>query len=93
MKRFYIVSLILTAINALMVAQVTVTAKLDSATLLMGKTTALHIEILQPQDAHGRLIADAADTLSATVEIAERLKALLTDQYDPRLGSTQGYMQ
>lgn len=75
MKRFSIILLALLSMNTLAVAQVTFTAKLDSATLLMGKTTALHLEILQPQDVHGVLVADAVDTLSAMVEIAARLKA------------------
>ena len=75
MKRISIIFLAVIAINTLLAAPVTVTAKLDSATLLMGKTTALHLEIVQSQDAHGMLVADAVDTLNAMVEIAARLKA------------------
>ena len=51
---------------------VTFKARLDSATLLMGKTTTLHLEITQDKDARGFFVNEQADTLSAMVEIAER---------------------
>jgi hypothetical protein len=64
---------------------VTFKAKLDSATLLMGKTTALHLEITQDKDARGFFPGEQADTLSAMVEIAERPKADTTDLGNNRI--------
>lgn len=64
---------------------VTFKAKLDSATLLMGKTTALHLEITQDKDARGFFPNEQADTLSAMVEIADRTKADTTDLGNNRI--------
>ncbi len=64
---------------------VTFKAKLDSATLLMGKTTALHLEITQDRDARGFFPGEQADTLNAMVEIAERPKADTTDLGNNRI--------
>ncbi len=64
---------------------VTFKAKLDSATLLMGKTTALHLEITQDKDARGFFPGEQADTLNAMVEIAERPKADTTDLGNNRI--------
>ena len=64
---------------------VTFKARLDSATLLMGKTTTLHLEITQDKDARGFFPGEQADTLSAMVEIAERPKADTTDLDNNRI--------
>ncbi len=48
---------------------VSVKVELDSAVLMMGRTTPLHVEILQPQGAQGMLLIPA-DTLMTNVEIA-----------------------
>ena len=64
---------------------VTFKAKLDSATLLMGKTTALHLEIVQDKDARGFFPGEQADTLSAMVEIADRPQADTTDLGNNRI--------
>ena len=64
---------------------VTFKARLDSATLLMGKTTALHLEITQDKEARGFFPNEQADTLSAMVEIAERTKADTTDLGNNRI--------
>ena len=64
---------------------VTFKAKLDSATLLMGKTTTLHLEITQDKDARGFFPGEQADTLSAMVEIAERPAADTTDLGNNRI--------
>ena len=64
---------------------VTFKAKLDSATLLMGKTTALHLEITQDKDARGFFPNEQADTLNAMVEIAERPAADTTDLGNNRI--------
>ncbi len=64
---------------------VTFKAKLDSATLLMGKTTALHLEITQDKNARGFFPNEQADTLNAMVEIAERPAADTTDLGNNRI--------
>ena len=46
---------------------VTFKAKLDSVTLLMGKTTALHLEITQDKNARGFFPGEQADTLLPTL--------------------------
>ena len=64
---------------------VTFKAKLDSATLIMGRTTALHLEITQDKDARGFFVNEQADTLNAMVEIAERPQADTTDLGNNRI--------
>ena len=64
---------------------VTFKAKLDSATLLMGKTTTLHLEITQDKDARGFFPNEQLDTLSAMIEIAERPAADTTDLGNNRI--------
>ena len=64
---------------------VTFKARLDSASLLMGKTTALHLEITQDKAARGFFPNEQVDTLNAMVEIAERLKADTTDLGNDRI--------
>ena len=64
---------------------VTFKARLDSATLLMGKTTTLHLEITQDKDARGFFPNEQADTLSAMIEIAERPQADTTDLDNNRI--------
>ena len=64
---------------------VTFKAKLDSATLLMGKTTALHLEITQEKGARGFFPNEQADTLNAMVEIAERPAPDTTDLGNNRI--------
>ena len=63
---------LLAAVPAAWGGNVTFKAKLDSATLLMGKTTTLHLEITQDKDARGFFPGEQLDTLNAMVEIAER---------------------
>lgn len=64
---------------------ITFKAKLDSATLLMGKTTTLHLEITQDKDARGFFPNEQLDTLSAMIEIAERPAADTTDLGNNRI--------
>ncbi len=54
---------------------VTVKAKLDSTQLLMGRVTALHLEIVQDQGTRGFLLQEKSDTLTSMVEIADKPKA------------------
>lgn len=58
---------------------VTLRAKLDSATLLMGNVTSLHLEIIQDKGTSGVMNIDRTDTLNAMVEIAARIKPDTSD--------------
>lgn len=51
-----------------------IAVKLDSAKVLMGKTTKLHIDITQDKGLNGLLSNIIADTLSSVVEIADKGK-------------------
>lgn len=64
-------------------SQVSVKTSLDSAYILMGKQTTMHIEIIQGQNVSGRLL-NATDTLTKEVEV---IKVLPTDTID--LGSNR----
>ena len=77
MKLYRNIALVV-AVTLTMVAaagNVTIKAKLDSARLLMGRTTALHLEIVQDRGTRGALALEKSDTLTAMVEIAEKTKA------------------
>lgn len=54
---------------------VTIKAKLDSTHLVMGRITALHLEIVQDNGTQGRLALEKSDTLTSMVEIASKPKA------------------
>lgn len=84
MRHIVMIALVLLAVTA-WGGNVTFKAKLDSATLLMGKTTTLHLEITQDKDARGFFPGEEADTLSAMVEIAERPVADTTDLGNNRI--------
>lgn len=77
--------MLLAAVPAAWGGNVTFKAKLDSATLLMGKTTTLHLEITQDKDARGFFPGEQLDTLNAMVEIAERPAADTTDLGNNRI--------
>ena len=49
--------------------QISITASLDSAYILMGKQTTLHLEIIQGQDVVGTLINNNTDTITKEIEI------------------------
>ena len=70
-----------------MAGNVIVSAKMDSAVLLMGKKSAIHLEIVQDKGAIGCLIGDSAtpDTLNAFVEVSKRLDADTTDLGNDRI--------
>ena len=77
MKLYRNIALVV-AVTLTMVAaagNVTIKAKLDSARLLMGRTTALHLEIVQDRGTRGALALEKSDTLTSMVEIAEKTKA------------------
>ena len=76
---------LLTTMSVAWGGNVTFKARLDSATLLMGKTTALHLEITQDKDARGFFPGEQSDTLNAMVEIAERLAADTIDLDNNRI--------
>ncbi len=56
-------------------ADFVIKARLDSNSIVMGKTTVLHIELTQKNNIHGFWPNDRIDTLNAHVEILERPKA------------------
>ncbi|MBO4804349.1 MAG: cell wall anchor protein [Muribaculaceae bacterium] len=78
-------TLLLATVSTAWGGNVTFKAKLDSATLLMGKTTALHLEITQDKNARGFFPGEQLDTLSAMIEIAERPAADTTDLGNNRI--------
>lgn len=55
-------------------SQVSVKTSLDSAYILMGKQTTMHIEIIQGQNVSGRLL-NTTDTLTKEVEVIKLLPA------------------
>lgn len=65
--------------------RITVKAKLDSTLLLMGKQTALHLEIVQDKNAIGYFLNEKADTLSKNVEVINRPKADTIDLGNDRI--------
>ncbi len=79
------VVVLLAAVPAAWGGNVTFKAKLDSATLLMGKTTTLHLEITQDKGARGFFPNEQLDTLSAMIEIAERPAADTIDLDNNRI--------
>ncbi len=69
----------LLVMHAASAGNTTIDAKLDSAKLLMGKTTTLHVNIEQDKSVNGMLVTLLADTLNAKVEIADKGTADTTD--------------
>lgn len=84
-RHIVITAVLLAASLAAWGGNVTFRAKLDSATLLMGKTTALHLEITQDKNARGFFPGEQLDTLNAMVEIAGRPAADTTDLGNDRI--------
>ncbi len=86
-----IIKIILTVVMAVAVGvaaqagKTTVTAKLDSAVLLMGKVTPLHLTIVQDRDAVGFFPWENRDTINAFVEIAAKPKADTIDLENNRI--------
>lgn len=68
-----------TAFSAQAQKSVIIKAKLDSALLLMGKKTAIHIDITQDKDVKGYFTNEKSDTLTSMVEVSARPKADTTD--------------
>ncbi|MDD7342060.1 MAG: cell wall anchor protein [Bacteroidales bacterium] len=66
-------------------APTTVKARLDSAVLLMGNVTTLHIEVVQDKGVKGYFPADRLDTLMAAVEVAGRPKCDTMDLGNNRI--------
>ncbi len=63
----------------------TITTKLDSTHVMMGKTITLHIDITQDQNVNGLMLSLIADTLSSKIEIADKGKADTTTLDNNRL--------
>jgi len=66
------------------VSQTSLKVSLDSAYLLMGKTTPLHVELIKPADAEGVLLIPT-DTLADKVEILHALEADTSDIKNGRM--------
>ena len=63
----------------------TISAKLASTHVLMGKTIGLHISVVQDREVNGLMLNLVADTLNAKVEIADKGKADTTALDNNRL--------
>lgn len=68
-----------------MAGNTTISAKLDSTHVLMGKTIGLHICVVQDREVNGLMLNLVADTLNAKVEIADKGKADTTALDNNRL--------
>lgn len=79
-----IMAMMLLALPA-MAGNTTISAKLDSTHVLMGKTIGLHISVVQDRDVNGLMLNLVADTLNAKVEIADKGKADTTALNNNRL--------
>lgn len=62
-----------------------ITVKLDSTHMLMGKTTTLHVDITQDRNVNGLLLNVLGDTLNSMVEIADKGKGDTTSLDNNRL--------
>ena len=79
-----LVAALLTATTA-MAGNTTITTKLDSTHVMMGKTITLHIDITQDRNVNGLMLSLLADTLNAKVEIADKGKADTTELDNNRM--------
>ncbi|MDE6458314.1 MAG: cell wall anchor protein [Muribaculum sp.] len=84
MNKTTIISLIIAAISLMTAhngaaAPVSITASLDSAYILMGKQTALKLDIVQDRGVQGAFINNNGDTLTREVEVIRALKPDTTD--------------
>ncbi|MDE5804925.1 MAG: class I tRNA ligase family protein, partial [Paramuribaculum sp.] len=85
----FIITLALAVISAIpAMSQTSLKVSLDSAYLLMGKATPLHIELIAPASADGALVIPA-DTMSDKVEILRILPADTTDISNGRVQINQ----
>lgn len=71
-KRILLTFIAAFAVISLSAGNVIVKATLDSATLVMGRQTALHIDISQDKKAVGYFVNENSDTLTSKVEIASK---------------------
>lgn len=72
-------------------SQTSLKVSLDSAYLLMGKATPLHVELITSASSDGSLVIPA-DTMSAKVEVLSALKADTTDIKNGRIQVNQDIM-
>lgn len=74
LKKIFFTAVFACGIFAMAFAQgsVVVRAKLDSTVLLMGKQTALHLEVSQDKGAVGHLVQETSPVLTDHVEVIER---------------------
>lgn len=84
MSKTTIISLIIAAISLMTAhngaaAPVSITASLDSAYILMGKQTALRLEIVQDRGTQGAFLNHNGDTLTREIEVIRASKPDTTD--------------
>lgn len=86
-RKFYISALLAlaTCLGAQAQGRVVITAKLDSAHLLMGKTTALHIDLSQDKDVVGHFVGENSKIVTDYVEVASRTEPDTTDLGNNRI--------
>lgn len=82
--RLLTLSLLLTVTLSALSITHSVKATLDSAYLLMGKQTAIHVEIIEDKDAAGQLLIKG-DTLTKEVEVIDMSKADTADLGNNRI--------
>lgn len=71
-KRILLTIVAVASVLGASAGNVIVKAALDSATLVMGRQTALHIEISQDKKVQGYFVNENSDTLTSKVEIARK---------------------
>lgn len=76
----------------MLAGNVIVKASLDSATLVMGRQTALHIEISQDRKVQGYFTSENSDTLTSNVEIAYKTAGDTIDIDNGRIQIKRDYM-
>lgn len=83
---FFIIAVMLCTSTSI-ANNIIVSAKMDSAVLLMGKKTAIHLEIVQNKNEKGVLLGEQAspDTLNSFVEVSKRYQADTVDLGNERI--------
>ncbi|MGN1246159.1 MAG: cell wall anchor protein [Muribaculaceae bacterium] len=87
LKKIFLAVVLVCGTTAFAAAQgsVVMRAKLDSIILVMGKQTALHLEVSQDKDAVGHLVQETVPTLTEGVEVIDRPTPDTTDLGNNRI--------
>ncbi|MGM9804295.1 MAG: cell wall anchor protein [Muribaculaceae bacterium] len=92
LRQIILALVLVTGSSAVWAVNVVIKAKLDSATLIMGRQTALHLEISQDKNVQGYLTTENSDTLTSKVEIALKPKADTVDIDNGRIQIKRDYI-